>query len=219
MILSEYVQIFGYGSLVNRRTRRNDLIARPVRACGWRRSWNHCVETENGRVCALTITPNALAEVDGVVVLEHRDNLAILDAREKGYQRVQISIVADELPSVPTPGDQESFTYTSTPVAYRRGSRDFPIWRSYLECVLAGFLDLGGDAAARDFIVNTDGWETPILDDRPAPRYMRAVLLSEDTQREVDALIRSLGLDHTQFADPNALSPVGRRPADGDEFG
>jgi cation transport protein ChaC len=98
----------------------------------------------------------------------------------------------------------ESFTYISTPAAHRQGSRQFPIWRSYLECVLAGFLDLGGDAAARDFIVTTDGWEAPILDDRLAPKYMRAVRLSPPIQSNVDALIRSHGLDRTQFIDPSA---------------
>jgi cation transport protein ChaC len=218
MTTSEHVQIFGYGSLVNRRTRRAHLVAGPARASGWRRSWSHCVETENGKVCALTIVPNAEAEVAGVVVLEHRDHLPALDAREIGYQRVPISVVADEPPILPAPGHQESFSYTSTSAAYRRGSREFPIWRSYLECVLSGFLDLGGDVAARNFIVSTDGWDAPILDDRSAPKYMRAVQLSEDIRREVDALIRSLGLDRTQFADPSALLSVGQRPAYGDEL-
>jgi hypothetical protein len=204
VIASEYVRIFGYGSLVNRDARRHDLVARPARITGWRRSWSHCVETEHGRVCALTIAPNAEAEVAGVVVLEHRDNLSALDAREKGYQRVRLVLVAEEPPISPDRAGLESFTYISTPAAHRLGSRQFPIWRSYLECVLAGFLDLGGDAAARDFIVTTDGWRAPILDDRLAPKYMRAVRLSPHVQGKVDTLIHSHGLDRTQFIDPSA---------------
>jgi hypothetical protein len=219
MKVTEYVEIFGYGSLVNRRARRSDLVARPVRIGGWRRSWSHCVETENGNVCALTVVPQAEAGVAGVGILERRDNLAALDAREKGYRRIPLALDAEEPPGVATRGDWERFTYISTPVALRPGSREFPIWRSYLECVLAGFLDLGGGAAARDFIVTTDGWEAPILDDRAAPKYMRAVKLPQHVQGEVDALIQSHELHRTQFADPAALLAAGQKVWDVGGFG
>jgi glutathione-specific gamma-glutamylcyclotransferase len=167
----------------------------------------------------LTITPHAEAEVAGVVIPEHRDDLSGLDAREEGYQRIRLTLVADKPRISPAQAGLETFTYVSTPATHRRGSREFPIWRSYLECVLAGFLDLGGNAAAHDFIATTDAWEVPILDDRRAPKYMRAVPLSPHEQGKVEALIHSHGLDSTQFADPTALLPVTRRSADGDEFG
>jgi hypothetical protein len=65
--------------------------------------------------------------------------------------------------------------------------------------VLAGFLDVGGKIAARDFVVTTRGWESPILDDRTAPKYMRATSLPAGIQTDVDALIQEHGLERTQF--------------------
>jgi hypothetical protein len=157
--------------------------------------------------------PNQAAEVAGVLVTIPRENLQALDAREVGYERVQLS-PADLLPA--SPGGPEIFTYTSRRAAHRPGNRDFPIWRSYLECVLAGFLSLGGAAAAHDFVVTTDGWEAPILDDRTAPKYMRAVLLSPDVQRQVDAIIDAHGLEAMQFFEPKLSVQVG---SDDKEFG
>src|SRR5258706_13885915 len=113
MIISEYVNIFGYGSLVNRRTRPHELAATPVRVRNWRRSWSHCVETELGKVCALTIAPHGEAEVAGVVVPEHRDGLSGLDAREKGYERIRFSLVADKPQISPAQGCLETFPYVS----------------------------------------------------------------------------------------------------------
>lgn len=217
MSATAYAQIFGYGSLVNRHTLRRGVGATTARIRDWRRSWSHCVTTENGNVCALTVTPSAGGEVAGVVVQERCDKLPELDAREIGYQRVRISLV-EESPIVFARGDVDSFTYTSTPAAHRRGSRNFPIWLSYLECVLAGFLDLGGDVAAREFIATTDGWKTPIIDDRRTPKYMRAVQLSAKTRHEVDVLIRSHELDKMFFTDPEAPFSNDYRQSD-HEFG
>jgi cation transport protein ChaC len=197
----DVVHVFGYGSLVNRRARRQDLEAKPAVVCGWRRMWGHCVATENGNVCALTITPEARATVAGVVVLEQRNNLAALDAREIGYKRVSVSLAVEPASDPANREAGEAFTYTSASEACKRGSREFPIWRSYLECVLAGFLDLGGEEAARNFVLSTDGWDTPLLDDRTAPKYMRSILLPTDIQDEVDRLILSYGLDRAEFTE------------------
>jgi hypothetical protein len=197
---SEFVVIFGYGSLLNQRThRRPDISIYPFRLTGWQREWGHCVDSGGaGKVCALTIRPNRRAEVSGAFVVDLRANLRDLDEREQGYRRVRIFSRAR--PSIPNiPANATIFTYTSDPPEFRPGSREFPIWRSYLECVLAGFLDVGGKTAARDFVVTTRGWESPILDDRTAPKYMRATSLPAGIQTDVDALIQEHGLERTQF--------------------
>ena len=48
---------------------------------------------------------------------------------------------------------------------------------------------------------------------------MRAALLPADIQREVDELIRSHGLERTQFAEPSAPLPIAQKPTASDEFG
>jgi glutathione-specific gamma-glutamylcyclotransferase len=217
---SEFVTILGYGSLVNYCTHRKPGVTiYPFRLTGWQRAWGHCVDAEPaGKVCALTIKPQRKAEVAGAFVQELRAELRCLEKREKNYRRVRIlsrsqSFVSQILEDAPI------FTYTSDRPELRQGSREFPIWRSYLECVLAGFLDVGGQAAVRDFIVTTKGWEAPILDDRLAPKYMRATTLSPEIRKEIDGLIQEHELERTQFCDRDALMPVPHPVSDDHEFG
>jgi len=182
------------------------------------------VETERGKVCALTIAPSRGAEVFGVFVPTPRTELAGLDLREQGYQRVPLA--ASDFLAHDMPGFSEStfviddgvFTYISIPEAHRPGSWEFPIWRSYLECVMAGFLELGGAAAVQEFIVSTDGWGAPILDDRAAPKYMRAVTLPAEIRSQMDALIRAANLDSFQFSAAHDEMIAPGKPPPG-EFG
>jgi hypothetical protein len=216
--MSETVGIFGYGSLVNRSARRHQIDARELDLRGWRRSWTHCVETERGGVCALTIVPSANEGVRGVLLDFPRAELPALDARELGYRRIAISRDATGACGDKS-SDQDMFTYVSTEAASRPGSREFPIWRSYLECVLAGYYDLGGVAAVREFLATTRGWGVPILDDRNAPKYMRAVMLSDETRRRLDELIHERELDALQFSEPLVKAPTADPLAGPDEFG
>src|SRR5262245_60387292 len=128
MPMSETVGIFGYGSLVNRNARRHQIEARAIDVSGWRRSWTHCVKTERGGVCALTIVPSTTDGVRGVLLDFPRADLPGLDARELGYRRIAIS--RDALAACGDQRcDQDMFTYVSTDEASRPGSREFPIWR------------------------------------------------------------------------------------------
>jgi hypothetical protein len=197
---SNYVGVFGYGSLVNRRTRTRNAVIDPFVIRGWRRSWAHCMETSRGNVCALTIVPDADGEVAGVVVRRHRSFLSRLDKREQQYKRILLPLVEEQIRLLRTIGDVDVFGYTSEPPVFRPGSSEYPIWRSYLECVLAGFLDVGGPPAAEEFIRSTIGWETPILDDRISPKYRRAYKLPKHLKLAVDKLIKNNGLELTSIS-------------------
>src|SRR5947209_8711396 len=108
----DHVGIFGYGSLVNRHARRPNASAAPAEILGWQRWWKHCVTTEAGNVCALTILATPNARVAGVLIRERRDALPMLDSREQGYKRVQLALKQEVLVCA---GDAhlEAFTYTS----------------------------------------------------------------------------------------------------------
>jgi cation transport protein ChaC len=192
---SDYVGAFGYGSLVNRRTRTRNAVVDPFLIPGWRRSWAHCIETRWGNFCGLTIVPSADGEVAGVVVRRHRSFLTRLDRREQQYKRIQLRLVDEQIQLLRALGRVDVFAYTSEPPIFRPGNSEYPIWRSYLECVLAGFIDVGGHPAAEEFIKSTAGWETPILDDRATPKYPRAYRLPKRVQLAVDQLINHNGLD------------------------
>lgn len=185
-----HVGIFGYGSLVNWRTRPPNEPANSFVIQGWQRYWGHCVSIEAGNVCALTIRPKVGQSVAGALVRTERQLLPALDDRERGYQRVHL-VSENERPPVPgTVGSVDIFTYTSEPPMFRLGDAEYPIWCSYLECVLAGFVYVGGESAAQQFIETTEGWEAPILDDRATPKYPRYYALDGETKVIVHSLLK-----------------------------
>jgi hypothetical protein len=195
----DYVGIFAYGSLVNRRTHTRNAIVDPFRIRGWRRSWGHCMETPSGRVCALTITPSSDGEVAGIVIRRYRLLLPRLDKREQQYKRIRLSLDDSDISSLNKLGKVDVFTYTSEPPFFRTGDHEFPIWRSYVECVLAGFINIGGYGAAQEFIESTRGWKAPILDDSRARRYRPGYRISTKVQLVIENLIRDNDLNLNQF--------------------
>jgi cation transport protein ChaC len=185
--MNEHQLVFAYGSLVNRHTRQNGVEAIPARLHGWVREWKHCVNTDHGGVCALTVTPDPAIEIRGVVLLWETARMKELDEREIGYSQVRVKVSLD----VSTGRSQEAdcILYVGRSDYYLPGSREFPIWRSYLDCILSGYLELGGRQAVEEFIASTRGWDTPILDDRQKPRYFRAVTLTSDQQSQIDEIL------------------------------
>jgi len=159
---------------------------------GWVRQWMHCIETPQGKICALTAAPDARVEIAGLVLLQSAHGLAELDQRESGYFRVRVPVHL-ETPD-PAVAEIDCFTYISNSAHYKHGSPEFPIWRSYLDCVLAGYFELGGREAMESFVASTQGWDAPILDDRRTPRYPRAVALTSGLERGIDRTLAEHGL-------------------------
>lgn len=156
---------FGYGSLVNTATHdfRNIHAAK---ARGWRRAWRH---TALRPVSFLTVVPDALTTIAGVIAAVPGADWAALDERERAYDRVPAAGVIEH-----EAGDLPDIAIYAIP-ADRHGppTEANPILMSYLECVLQGYLRRYGPAGVQAFIATTDGWSAPILDDRDTPRYPR----------------------------------------------
>lgn len=185
-------QVFAYGSLVNSRAQPAGVRTEPGILHGWIRQWMHCVETSNGRVCVLTIVRRPKAKLLGLILINDDQKLANLDDREIGYSRVRVSVRPSSWPRGPK--TLSCFAYVGDTPHHRPGSLEFPIWRSYLDCVLSGYLELGGAQAVERFIASTEGWESPILDDRAQPRYPRAINLRSDEQDTIDGVLTRSGL-------------------------
>ena len=190
--MNDMIFYFGYGSLVNGDTRAPGGIAVAGRLSGWVREWRIAGPTAYGGVCSLTVRPEPGAEVAGVMVREHRDGLAALDEREWRYERCDLADGAfrpDADATLPTAG----FVYTARAEHYRWGDEDHPILQSYVDCVLAGFLKLWGEAGVRDFVETTRGWHVPIRADRKAPLYPRAVRTDDEALSFFDDVLREAG--------------------------
>ena len=188
------VHVHGYGSLANWRT--NPAVRNGQRAImhGWRRAWAHDIKTQIGNVCALTIVPRADALVSGILFSVPREHLFGLDERERGYRRIQIQSLELEPPILLQQPISTAFAYTSPDGMSESHTHAFPIWRSYLECVLAGFLDVGGMPAVESFVASTVGWDTPLFDDSDDPKYPRYVRLERSVRNKVSEIIQGLSL-------------------------
>jgi len=75
---------------------------------------------------------------------------------------------------------------------HTRPSEEYPILLSYLDVVVQGYLRTFGAEGALRFFETTDGWGSPILNDRPAPRYPRHQTLTPYETAFVDAQLASL---------------------------
>lgn len=181
------IAYFGYGSLVNDRTRPAGLAVARARLAGFRRAWR----VRGGIACALTIVADAAASVRGLVVTEPAENLAALDAREVRYRRAAIGQGALAHDDGAAAGDV--FYYAVEPAHDGPGDGGCPILLSYVDCVLQGFLDHWGEAGVAEFMATTDGWDVPVRDDRDAPLYPRAQPLSARERAIVDAALEAAG--------------------------
>src|SRR5260221_2721452 len=121
-----------------------------------------------------------------------KDELKELDLREQGYYRERIPIsslsCAESIPVTDT------FIYCSERSCYREGSPDFPVWFSYLDCVLFRFLEVYGERGVERFINSTTGLHSPVLDDRKCPIYPPAHQMFQDERDSIESIIDRIGV-------------------------
>lgn len=174
----ELVAYFGYGSLVNRATHRTEIVhAVPARLIGWRRYWRPRPDMPGFPAALLTVREEEGAICEGLLIYDRAENLAAIDEREARYRRIPVPLARMETaPAVPQ----------GCPVFVYQAEDAVPphpeppkILHSYLEAVLQGFLHVLGEEGVRRFVKETHGFDTPIHDDRAAPVYPRAVMLTE----------------------------------------
>ena len=191
---------FGYGSLVNRETRPTTEPFEVATVDGWQRSWSHRVNHSGAASVAmvgessssaalgftvLNVEPAASQQIDGVLVSISADDLPALDKREAGYARQSVNSVKSTDPVA---------MYVSKKAHVAKLPSDYPLLQSYVDCVLAGFLAVFGWHGVDRFFSTTSGWGAPILADRGAPLYPRAVSLSADVESMFDERIAAARL-------------------------
>ena len=183
---------FGYGSLVNRTT--HDYVdIRPATAQGWRRLWRH---TALRPFAILTAVPAPGTEIEGLIAAVPGADWQALDDREFAYDRVAHGGAVLHDLSHPA----EIAIYTIPEDKHPRAEDLHPIQLSYLDVVVQGYLREFGEDGAERFFATTEGWDSPVLDDRAAPLYPRHRELAADEQAFVDAMLARLGSE---------LRPVG----------
>lgn len=177
-IYMNHAYFFGYGSLVNRDTHAF-AGAHPARLKGWRRVWRH---TMLRPVAYLTVVPDPDAEIDGLIAEVPHDDWAVLDERERAYDRVPAAHqVMHALPHAP-----EIAVYAIPDGKHGKPSEAGPVLLSYIDVVVQGYLREFGEDGVHRFFDTTEGWDATVLDDRASPVYPRHRVLSAQERTLVD---------------------------------
>lgn len=185
---------FGYGSLVNSAT-HDFPDAQPASIKGWRRAWRH---TDLRQVAFLTVIPDAQCQIEGMIAHVPGDDWAALDRREWAYDRVP----ATHAVTHGITRDLDIAVYVVPPDRHSAAAAEHPVLLSYLDVVVQGYLQVFGQEGADRFFATTDGWDTPILNDRANPRYPRHQTLTraergfvDDSLARIGATVRDGGAD------------------------
>ncbi|GGX42525.1 gamma-glutamylcyclotransferase [Tateyamaria omphalii] len=170
---------FGYGSLVNRAT-HDYPQAQHATLNGWRRVW---VRTALRDVVFLSVRPAEGHSINGLIASVPGADWAALDLRESGYDRV------DATHSVQHHAGASDIAVYQVPADSQREDGEHHILLSYLDVVVQGFHREFGEAGAEHFFATTDGWNTPVYDDRATPLYPRAQQLTKAERALTDRLL------------------------------
>ncbi|MEM6371614.1 MAG: gamma-glutamylcyclotransferase family protein [Pseudomonadota bacterium] len=170
---------FGYGSLVNRATHSYPQ-AQAATLQGWRRVW---VGTPGREVVFLSIHPAPGNDIQGLMATVPNADWRALDARERGYDRI------DATTAVRQHSDAKNIAVYRVPETTAGTPSGHCILLSYLDVVIQGFAREFGEAGAAAFFDSTDGWDTPVRDDRAAPLYPRAQSLDAGERALTDRLL------------------------------
>jgi hypothetical protein len=121
---------------------------------------------------ALGVVRQEKAVTNGILVSIPEMELPLFDQREVGYARTMLDnarILGLDRQEVP-----EGSSWVYIPTEPGTPSEDCPIAQSYVDVVLTGCLEFG-DSFAAEFVRTTMNWHYPWIDDRSAPRYVRAM--------------------------------------------
>ncbi|MEL6647358.1 MAG: gamma-glutamylcyclotransferase [Pseudomonadota bacterium] len=176
---------FGYGSLVNRNTHVY-ADARPARLESWTRVWR---QTDLRPVAYLTVVPDETSQIDGLMAAVPASGWAELDLRERAYDRVAATHqVRHDLCAKP-----QVVVYSIPDGKHGQPDQTCPVLLSYIDVVAQGYLQVFGENGARAFFKTTQGWDSPVRDDRAAPIYPRHQLLSDYERGLVDEMLIEVG--------------------------
>jgi len=188
--------VFGFGSIINTDTHAAWIsgISSSSKALqgqrafirssfGYRRGWNF---RSNTGFTALGVTrdKNEATDINGVLFRIPHSTLEGFDRREVGYDRVELSREDFELiPQTEGEGDDKRndvildiqsnervWFYVPQPSFCVEANENYPILQSYVDTVMQGCLEWGGEDMASSFVATTSSWSLFFLNDTPSSR-------------------------------------------------
>jgi hypothetical protein len=181
--------IFGYGSLINSISRSvtgETGSAQAVKISGFTRHWSRI--SEDFGMSSVVVVPDTQGACNGVIVEVNPAEFESFDLRERGYQRVLVSLEQIEFYDSHTDLNANDMSVDKCAIKIWLYQTDkvvvpcenHPVVFSYLDVILSGCLEYS-EQFCNDFISLTKGWHYAMLNDRQTPRYPR-VQSDLDTQ-------------------------------------
>jgi hypothetical protein len=181
--------IFGYGSLICEDSRARTGAsgqAIPVRIKGVERQWNAVYPKFEMSAVGAISNPNGAC--NGVIFQVPEEEIPKFDEREVDYSRIKLDredISAIMQQSVPQ-GNIWVYVANSPGIPDTKS----PIVQSYIDVILTGCLNIN-EEFAREFISSTTGWDSPWINDRENPVYMRA-MKEVHYRQKIDQILKEL---------------------------
>ena len=178
----EYEYIFGFGSIMNRNTHGENVFpGAAVIICkefGYERKWNFRSSTGFTALGVSKVSSTGTAkDVNGVLFRVAQSLMPVFDRREVGYEKVRIPLDCveffDKSPSSwhkKLGPEDRLWVYVPLPTFNKPADENHPLLQSYVDTVLQGCLEWGGESMAESFIQTTGGWSTYFLNDTPSSR-------------------------------------------------
>lgn len=215
-----YDYIFGFGSIMDTsthatwQTTNSPSITMPgsvvtlSKRFGYQRQWNFRSTTG---FTALGVSKASRegesCDINGVLFQVPRDEMPNFDRRESGYDRVGIPLEMLKFhPEISGRHSQVLFQLNDSDRVWiyiphachtMYADENHPLLQSYVDTVLRGCLDWGGEAMAEQFIQSTGGWGTYFLNDTP---NSRRPWLYRKEYNTIDALLKKYS-NKTHYGD------------------
>jgi tetratricopeptide (TPR) repeat protein len=220
--------VFGYGSIINSKSRAATigvdylptLVVRLRPAFPYRRCWNFHSSTGFTALGLEPTSSDCPLGMNGVLVRINGDEeLAQLDNRETGYERVEVDphdvMLYDPSATEANAVSPNAIRYLKEDTAFDDGRKqiwayvprvenrkladqDHPVCQTYVDTVLAGCFEVGGQEFVEDFVRTTFCWSMYYLYDTPTSR--RPWLNRPSQWKQIDHVLETHGT-HTKFKD------------------
>ncbi len=163
--------IFSYGSLAHKEVaemtgKTLDFI--PARLEGYARNFRALAKSSN--FAAGGIEKQKGSQALGMLVQVPEKELPKFDERESMYNRIEIPL--DELSPLTDKPLPEGKFYLYTPKNPQPPTHEIPLAQSYIDVILAAFLELGVEHAT-EVLGSMGDMDRPWVNDRKMPRYSR----------------------------------------------
>ena len=151
-------------------------VATIKQSFGYKREWNFRSTTGFTALgVILAADGDEATDITGVLYRVPRGEMPNFDRREVGYKRVEVTIEylefdSDHKSKFSLGSNDQIWLYVPLPSQTMYADENHPLLQSYVDTVLQGCLEWGGEQMAEEFILTTGGWSCYYLNDTPSSR-------------------------------------------------